>query len=133
MNMFVDTELLVKLTITGGVKSIVSTIVYDSSNHTYIHCDSFILYLVQPLPMIRFFVYLVFVLHSLTAAPLISYLPESTEELVSLYLKRNPDAAKSGLQTHWYSSALDSVVLDAVAYAHRSLLSQFWCFTYFFS
>lgn len=76
----------------------------------------FILYLIQPLKVLRFF-------HSLTAAPLISYMPQSTEELVSLYLKRNPEEAKSGLQEDWHSPALDSVVLDAVAYAHRSLLS----------
>ncbi|KAK3877759.1 hypothetical protein Pcinc_017552, partial [Petrolisthes cinctipes] len=61
---------------------------------------------------------------SLPTAPLISYLPESTDELVSLYLKRHPKSTSSH-ESDWHSPALDAVVLDAVKYAHRSLVGQY--------
>ncbi|KAK3895760.1 hypothetical protein Pcinc_000683 [Petrolisthes cinctipes] len=59
-----------------------------------------------------------------SVAPLISYLPESTDELVSLYLKRHPKSTSSH-ESDWHSPALDAVVLDAVKYAHRSLVGQY--------
>ncbi|KAK4323045.1 hypothetical protein Pmani_006229 [Petrolisthes manimaculis] len=55
--------------------------------------------------------------------PLISYLPESTDELVSLYLKRHPKSTSTH-ESDWHSPALDAVILDAVKYTHRSLLEK---------
>ncbi|XP_037801199.1 homeobox protein Meis2-like [Penaeus monodon] len=58
--------------------------------------------------------------------PLLSYLPTSTEDLVSLYLRRNPDVAQSYRchQTSSHSPAVDAVLLDAIAYAHSCLLEK---------
>ncbi|ROT70678.1 hypothetical protein C7M84_011033 [Penaeus vannamei] len=58
--------------------------------------------------------------------PLLSYLPTSTEDLVSLYLRRNPDVAQSYHchQTSSHSPAVDAVLLDAIAYAHSCLLEK---------
>ncbi|XP_050716592.1 uncharacterized protein LOC126998660 [Eriocheir sinensis] len=56
-------------------------------------------------------------------APLLSFLPQNTEEMVALYLRRNPQAALDPRED-LYSPAVDGVVLDAVAYTHRSLLEK---------
>ncbi|XP_042867398.1 uncharacterized protein LOC122250136 [Penaeus japonicus] len=58
--------------------------------------------------------------------PLLSYLPTSTEDLVSLYLRRNPEVAQSYRchQTSSHSPAVDAVLLDAIAYAHSCLLEK---------
>ncbi|XP_047501614.1 homeobox protein Meis1-like [Penaeus chinensis] len=58
--------------------------------------------------------------------PLLSYLPTSTEDLVTLYFRRNPDVAQSYRchQTSSHSPAVDAVLLDAIAYAHSCLLEK---------
>lgn len=56
-------------------------------------------------------------------APLLSFLPTTTEEMVTLYLQRNPNVALD-VRGDTQSLAVDAVVLDAVAYTHRSLLGE---------
>lgn len=43
--------------------------------------------------------------------------------MVALYLRRNPQVALDARED-LYSPAVDGVVLDAVAYTHRSLLGE---------
>ena len=60
---------------------------------------------------------------SYLAAPLLCFLPSTTEEMVTLYLRTNPHVALN-FNEDTQSHAVDAVVLDAVAYTHYSLLGK---------
>nr|XP_053629749.1 uncharacterized protein LOC128686743 isoform X1 [Cherax quadricarinatus] len=59
-------------------------------------------------------------------APLLSFLPPSTEDLVTLYLRRNPEAAQAYQNKHASprTQTIDAVIFDAVTYAHASLMKR---------
>ncbi|XP_071515372.1 uncharacterized protein [Panulirus ornatus] len=59
---------------------------------------------------------------SFSVAPLLAFLPTSTEELVCLYRRRNPEVGHATAITH--TPAVDAVIMDAIVYAHTSLLGK---------
>ncbi|XP_045587592.1 uncharacterized protein [Procambarus clarkii] len=63
---------------------------------------------------------------SVNVALLLGYLPSSTNELVEMYLRRHPEAARAYQNpiTSADTKAVDAVILEAIAYAHASLLEK---------
>lgn len=55
-----------------------------------------------------------------SSAPLLSFLPTSAEELVWQYRRRH----QYGSHGSTHTSAVDAVIMDAIIYAHTSLLGQ---------
>lgn len=57
-------------------------------------------------------------------APLLAFLPSSPREMIKVFLEQHPEANKNNKHYDYQSDAIDSVIMDAIHFAHKTLLDR---------